>query len=135
MTQEELASRCGLAQPNLAAYESGRRQPSPDMVQRILAAATPRPSAVLAAHRDQVLELARASRAADVRVFGSIARGQDTADSDVDLLVRFEPGASLFDLLRLTDELEGLLGVRVDVVSEGGLGDRHQEIRDQARAL
>lgn len=135
MTQEELATRCGIAQPNLAAYEAGRRRPSPDMIQRILGAAKPRPSAVLSAHREEVLELARASRAGDVRVFGSIARGQDTPGSDVDLLVRFEPGASLFDLVQLSDDLEALLGVRVDVVSEGGLGDGHQEIREQARAL
>jgi len=135
MTQDELAARCGLAQPNLGAYESGRRRPSEEMVVRILAAAKPRPSTILLAHRDQVLALARSSKASNVRVFGSIARGEDTPDSDVDLLVRFDPDASLFDLVELSDELEALLGVHVDVLSEGGLGNGHQEIREQARPL
>jgi predicted nucleotidyltransferase len=86
-------------------------------------------------HRAEVLALAAANHAADVRVFGSIARGEDTSDSDIDLLVRFEPGASLFDLVRFAESLEDVLGVHVDVLSENGLDDRHQEIRDQALAI
>lgn len=135
LTQEELAARSGVAQPNIGAYETGRRKPSAAMVRRIMTAARPRPSTLLREHRAEVLALAAANHAADVRVFGSIARGEDTSDSDIDLLVRFEPGASLFDLVRFAESLEDVLGVHVDVLSENGLDDRHQEIRDQALAI
>lgn len=57
-------------------------------------------------------------------MFGSVARGEETPSSDLDFLVEFEPGSSLFDLAHLQDDLEALLGVRVDVVSRGGLKER-----------
>jgi predicted nucleotidyltransferase len=56
-----------------------------------------------------------------VRVFGSVARGDDTEASDVDLLVRLAPGTGLLRLGRLVDDLERVLGVRVDVVPESDL--------------
>jgi predicted nucleotidyltransferase len=64
-----------------------------------------------------------------------VARGEDGNDSDVDLLVDFEPGSSLFDLLHLQDELEQLLRCRVDVVSRGGLKPRDEHIRREAVPL
>lgn len=65
-------------------------------------------------------------------MFGSVARGDAGEDSDIDLLVDFEPDSSLFDLLHLTEELEQLLGHRVDVVSTGGLKDRDGTILAEA---
>jgi predicted nucleotidyltransferase len=65
-------------------------------------------------------------------VFGSVARGEDGPDSDIDLLVDFEADSSLFDLLHLTQLLEELLGRSVDVVSTGGLKDRDRLIRAEA---
>ncbi|MEZ5144109.1 MAG: nucleotidyltransferase family protein [Acidimicrobiales bacterium] len=62
-----------------------------------------------------------APRARSVAIFGSVARGDDTADSDLDFLVEFEAGSSLFDLVYLRDDLTQLLGHDVDVVSSGGL--------------
>ena len=59
-------------------------------------------------------------------------RGDDRPDSDVDVLVDFEPGSSLFDVLHLTAELERLLGRNVDVVSAGGLKPRDRHILDEA---
>ena len=56
-------------------------------------------------------------------------------ESDLDLLVDFETGSSLFDLLHLTEELERLLGCRVDVVSTGGLKDRDKRILSEALDL
>lgn len=135
MSQTELSQRSGVAQPNIAAYEAGTRRPSATMLSRLLTAARPRPSAVVAAHRAEILRLAGVNKADDVRMFGSIARGEDTPDSDVDLLVRFAPDASLFDQARLILDLEELLGVSVDVVSEGGLTGRHHQIRTDAVAL
>jgi predicted nucleotidyltransferase len=64
-----------------------------------------------------------------VAVFGSVARGEDGPRSDIDFLVEFEPGSSLFDLMGLQDDLSELLGRPVDVVSEGALLDRDGDIR------
>lgn len=65
-------------------------------------------------------------------MFGSVARGDDTPESDIDFLVEFEPGSSLFDLMDLQEALGQLLGVPVDVVSVGGLKDRDDHIRREA---
>lgn len=71
--------------------------------------------------RDPIVQAAQRLGARDVRVFGSVARGEERPDSDVDLLVRLEPGRTLFDLARLELELEDLLGRPVDVVTADGL--------------
>lgn len=71
---------------------------------------------MLRQHREQIIALARAHKATNVRVFGSVARGEDDEDSDVDLLVDLEPGADLLDVASLDVELETLLKRRVDVV-------------------
>jgi predicted nucleotidyltransferase len=68
-------------------------------------------------------------------VFGSVARGEDQAGSDIDFLVEFEAGSSLFDLIHLQDELSALLGCRVDVVSVGGLKPRDAHILEEALPL
>ncbi len=135
LTQRELAELSGIAQPNIAAYENGTRRPSDRMLARLEAAAKPRPSTALAAHRSEVEGLLRQHKALRARIFGSVAREEDRPGSDLDLLVRFAPGASLFDQVGLAQDLEDLLGIDVDVVSEGGLTDRHAEIRAQARPL
>ena len=71
--------------------------------------------------REEILSIASEHGARDVRVFGSVARGEADRESDVDFLVELEPGRSLLDLGGLRMELEALLGCRVDVVTEGGL--------------
>ncbi len=83
-------------------------------------------------HRDEVQSAVQRHRGVSFKVFGSAARGEDTDASDIDLLVRFAPESSLFDLLHLSDELERILGRRVDVVSEGGLKPRDEHIRAEA---
>ncbi|MDN5855474.1 MAG: nucleotidyltransferase family protein [Actinomycetia bacterium] len=85
--------------------------------------------------RREVLDIAARRGAGRVRVFGSVARGEATESSDVDLLVRFEPGRSLLDQVHLIRDLEQLLGVSVDVVAEGGLLDRDAHILAEAVAL
>ena len=91
--------------------------------------------ALVEQHREAITELVRAHRGREVSLFGSVARGDEGEASDIDLLVEFEPGSSLFDLLHLQDELEALLGCRVDVVSVGGLKERDQHIRREAVPL
>jgi len=71
--------------------------------------------------RDAIHRLAAQSGAHDVRVFGSVARGEEREGSDIDFLVVLEPGRTLLDLARLELELERLLGRPVDVVTEAGL--------------
>jgi predicted nucleotidyltransferase len=94
-----------------------------------------RPSTVLASHRHAVLRLARRHRAGNVRVVGSIARRQDAAGSDVDLLVSFAHDASVFDQAELIEDLQDLLGVHVDVISDGGLNAAHESVLLDARPL
>jgi predicted nucleotidyltransferase len=74
-----------------------------------------RPSSALHQHKSRIEALARAHGVANVRVFGSTARGLDRAGSDLDLLVDPSPETMPFDLAALQDALEELTGVRVDV--------------------
>jgi hypothetical protein len=78
--------------------------------------------------REEIVALARRYGASDVRLFGSVARGDSTESSDVDFLVRFEPGRSLLDQGGLLVELREMLGVNVDVLSEGALSGRFGQI-------
>jgi len=83
---------------------------------------------ILQTHRQEILAIARRHGAVNVRVFGSVARHEASLDSDIDFLVEMEAGRSLFDLGGLLYELQELLGVDVDVVTEKSLRMR---IRDQ----
>jgi hypothetical protein len=78
-------------------------------------------------NRQEVLRIAGKYGASRVRVFGSMARGEADAASDVDFLVELEPGRSLLDLGGLQFELEALLGRPVDVVTGRGLKPRIRE--------
>jgi uncharacterized protein len=78
--------------------------------------------------RDEINAVAKRHGATDLRIFGSVARGDAAESSDVDFLVRFEPGRSLFDQGGLLMDLRELLGVNVDVVSEGALTGRFGQI-------
>ena len=82
----------------------------------------------LQSKRDEVLRVAARHGASNVRIFGSLARGDGTPDSDVDVLVDLQKGCSLFDLGALLEDLKRLLGRDVDVVTEEGLRSR---IRDR----
>ncbi len=79
------------------------------------------PSQILRIRREGVREIAkRYPKLANIRICGSVARGEDSEKSDIDILVDPKPGATLFDMGGLRDELEELLGVPVDVISENG---------------
>ena len=81
----------------------------------------------LRARREEILSCAVEHGAGNVRIFGSIARGDAQLESDVDFLVRMEPGRSLLDLVGLWQDLEDLLGTHVDVLSEGGVSPHLRE--------
>ena len=75
-------------------------------------------------YRAQIAAAAERRGAHNIRVFGSVARGDQRRDSDIDFLVDFEPGRSLLDLTGLWLDLEAALGCKVDVVSSRGLKQR-----------
>jgi hypothetical protein len=90
-----------------------------------------KPSIVLNLKRSNIYEAVRRFHTANPRVFGSVLHGTDKEGSDLDLLVDVLPGATLFDLGGLQDELETLLGVHVDVLTPG---DLPLKFRDQVLA-
>jgi uncharacterized protein len=91
---------------------------------------------LLKSQREQILMIARKNGAYDVRIFGSVARGEARPESDVDFLVKLEEGRSLLDLARLLRELQTLLGLPVDVVTEAGLRSRiRMQVLKEARPL
>jgi predicted nucleotidyltransferase len=77
--------------------------------------------------RDEILRIAARRGARNIRVFGSVARGENDARSDIDFLVDLEPDRSLFDLSGLLLDLEAALHTEVDVVTERGLRTRIRE--------
>ncbi|HKK01643.1 MAG TPA: nucleotidyltransferase family protein [Desulfuromonadales bacterium] len=86
--------------------------------------------------KEEILAIANRHHADNVRLFGSVARGEDRPDSDVDFLVDFQPGATLFDQAALIDALSIKLGRRVDVISSRALNSHlQQKIREEAVTL
>lgn len=125
LSQSELARRSGIAQPNIAAYESGRRIPTASTRERLTAACRPRPAESLAQHRDEVVAVLARHRMSTPRVFGSVARGTDRPGSDLDLMVDAHADLDLLDLVDAASELEELLGVPVDIVTSRSLPPGH----------
>jgi len=126
LSQAELAERSGVAQSNISAYESGRRRASRDMLRRLREAARPLPHEALATRRDQLRALATEFGLSNVRVFGSAARGTDRPGSDLDIVVTRAPGTGLLTLARFAQQASDLLGVDVEVVTDGGLRADHE---------
>lgn len=85
-------------------------------------------TAAVLARKNDILEIAAKHGARNIRIFGSVVRGEARLDSDVDFLVDMEPGRTLFDMGGLLMDLRDLLGLEVDVVTEQGLKPR---IRDR----
>lgn len=80
-----------------------------------------RPSEALRSHRDDIRRVVKAHRAHNARVFGSVLHGDDTENSDLDVLVDPLPGATLLDIGAIQIELEEVLGVSVDLLTPGDL--------------
>lgn len=140
MSQSELARRAGVSQPVISAYERSRREPGLAMLSRLVEATghhlrvevVPEADATrglpdtpmgrrLRRNRGALASIAERRGASNVRVFGSVARGEDTEDSDVDLLVDLSPDVGLVGLAGLERELVDLLGRPVDVVPASSL--------------
>jgi uncharacterized protein len=140
LTQAELAQRAGVAQSVISAYESDRRDPALSTLLRLIDATgneltfgfERRPSAELGLpdtplgrrlrrHRAAVRACVERGGARSVQVFGSVARGEDVAGSDIDLLVDLPPDTGLFALGQLEHELEQILGATVDLATPDSL--------------
>lgn len=89
---------------------------------------------VLTKHREAIRQAAARRKADSMALVGPVARGDDN-DSDYDFLARFAEGASLFDLAGLQSDLTELLRHDVDVISVGGLRDKHRGMLDDAVTL
>jgi uncharacterized protein len=83
--------------------------------------------ALLKDKREEIIRIAKEHGAGNVRIFGSVARGEADLESDIDFLVELEPGRSLLDLGGLWTDLNALMGVKVDVFSEKSLKRRVRE--------
>ena len=88
---------------------------------------TMKPSQALAAHRREIREIVLAHHAVNARVFGSVAHGSDTDESDLDILVDTTPETTLFDLGAIRYKLRNLLGVQVDVLTPNALPDHFRQ--------
>ena len=149
LTQIELASRAGVTQSVISAYESGHRQPSLSTLSGLIEATgleldirVRRARAGLAKlngpvgrrvrrHKNDLIEAAAAYGVTNLRIFGSVARGADRPDSDVDLLADLPPGLGLIGLGRVIAELEAILDARVDLVPAS---DLKPDVRDRVQA-
>ncbi|GAB3912762.1 nucleotidyltransferase [Microlunatus endophyticus] len=80
------------------------------------------PSVLLEQLREEIVAVAGEFHASDIRVFGSVAASSDTTASDLDVLIHFSDEATVYDQIGLTEVLESLLGVPVDVISDGASG-------------
>lgn len=136
MSQSQLALAARVPQPNLSAYENGRRSPSPEVLERISRALAGRPSVRVAQHRDDIRALVAEHRAESPRIFGSVARGDDEPGSDLDLLVDFTDEATLLDEVGLRLALSDLLRVDVDIVAADALrGEFRERVLREAVAV
>ncbi len=139
LSQVELGRRAGVTQSVVSAYESGARQPSVPMLQRLVRAsggdldialldgyrvppAAGGPVAhKVSQHKREMRRIISSYGLSNPRVFGSVARGDDSTESDLDILVDVPAGVGLFGLARCERDLEALLGVSVDLIPADGL--------------
>jgi len=136
MSEDDLARSVDVPRSVIAAYESGRTHPSPESLERLLRAARLRPSIPLTLYADAIREAAERFHLSDVRVFRSALRGEDTEDSDIDLLVSVTDSASLFDLGGFALAVEDITGFPVDLLTDDQTdGEHFSHVRDQAVPL
>ncbi len=148
LTQAALAERAGTRQNAVSAYELGRRIPSLVTLTRLVRAAgyeieaalVDAPEAALpntpvarrlASQRREIIAVAARYGAHNVRVFGSVVRGDGTSESDIDLLVDMPPRTGILTLGAIAREVERLIGVRADVVPSSAL---RPELRERILA-
>lgn len=134
MTADELARASGVCPALLGSYERGERTPLEPTLRAILDAAAMRPSMVLWVYRAEVRAAAELRGMADVRVFGSAARGDDTEASDIDLLVTPLPDSG-WGFGGFANDVETITGRSVDLLSDRSLSEYFRHVLDEAVTL
>lgn len=143
LSQSDLARRAGVTQSVVSEYEAGKREPALPTLAKLIAGTgheltlglqrgdasvrglpDSRLGRRLRRHRRALLAAAERAGATNLRVFGSVARGEDALHSDVDLLVDLPADSGLFALLALEDEFERILKVHVDLATPASLKPR-----------
>lgn len=127
LSQRALAKAAGVSHTSVARIEAGRTQPTLGTLATLLAGAgykpevrlvnTARPSELLSQHKHDLMTLARQYGVRSIKVFGSVALGLDSSESDVDLLVEFEPAVRGLDRVEFAQAVEDVLGVGVGIVN------------------
>lgn len=135
LTQRDLAGRARVKQANIAEIELGRRRVSADLLERLLAAADYRPAIPAVRHADAIKRIGRELGLSNIRVFGSVARGEDHFDSDLDLLVEIAPGSSTLRAYAFPSLVEDIIGFPVDMVVDEGESPYLTHIRAEAVVL
>jgi predicted nucleotidyltransferase/DNA-binding XRE family transcriptional regulator len=150
LSQEDLGARAGVTQSTISMYESGRREPSTAMLAKLVRAAgfdlvlglersqvsprvlpdSPRARRLLK-HRKAIRSLAARAGVSNVRVFGSVARGEDSRDSDIDLVVDVMAGTGMFKLIGFQRAVSSLLNDSIDVVPYRGLKESVRQTVDR----
>lgn len=116
ITQAELSARADLLESTIAEMESGALKMSPDMLERVLRAADYRPNLALKHHYAEIRQEAARRGLRNVRIFGSVARGDDGFDSDIDLLVTPGEGTTAFDIANFVDRVRQITGFPAEVI-------------------
>ncbi len=138
LSQADLAAQAGMAQSAISDFERGRKAPSLQTLQRLAGAvdldvavtyiparrATGLTMTDVRRRRAEILGVCARHGASRPRVFGSVASGTATSESDLDLVVDLEPGRTLFDVAALRDDLTEILRCDVDVLTAGALHGR-----------
>lgn len=122
LSQRELSRESGVPQPSIAAAESGTREQSKNADQRLRKHLAVYPYQLLDLLEADAKDLFSEFGIDNLRVFGSVARGEDTPTSDIDFLVTVPRGTGIFAVARLKEQLEELFTIPVDVVSDDSAG-------------
>ncbi len=147
MSARDLATASGVSASTVTRIERGEVNPTVVMLERLLEASGNRLDIVISprsrrptldelrSHRNTIIGIVESFGASNVRVFGSVARGDSHDGSDVDLLIDVPAGTGLITIERIADALEATLPWRVDVVTSGAAHGRMAHIVDEAVAL
>lgn len=147
MSARELAAVSGVSPSTVTRIERGELNPTLTMLERLLDASgndldvvvSPRQQRPtlrrLRSRRRAITDAVRSFGGSNVRVFGSVARGESRADSDVDLLIDVAPGTGLLTIERMTQAIEAVIPWRVDVLTSGAAHGRMAHVVDEAIPL
>ena len=147
MSARDLAAASGVSASTVTRIERGEVNPTVVMLERLLQASgnqldvvvSPRPLrptlAELRSHRNTIIGIVESFGGSNVRVFGSVARGDTGDHSDIDVLIDVPAGTGLITIERIAEAIEGAVPWRVDVVTSGAAHGRMAHILDEAVEL